>query len=405
MSDIALSPRAPSQVFSLPWIFGPRTDLAVSIGGMLAGFSLFFLFTTLGLSVLLVWFVWVIVLDTPHFFASYFRTYLDKEERQNSRALLIGTLAVFLIVPAVLILCGALYVAGVPRFRLPWNMFFSFVGVWAYYHVVRQHYGIMRLYNRKGGEFGTAEARLDAIMLYGALGLAFLGAVTGFNPIRRRIGLGSWPVVTDSFWSSPLDALSRLQIDQMAFYAAGFGVALLVARYAVFQAGKFMRGEPINLPKVVFIATVIFLHSFMAFSGLMPTTSVLAFTAVVTIYHDIQYFVVVWFYARNRYRKSPAPWRQYGLAGVLAKSFPLFLVAGIVTVSLPVWGASCLLNRVPVCATGAPFGPPTFMGQTAWILLFAWFTSGVQMHHYVLDQFIWRPSRSAQLRKQLKLES
>ena len=53
MSDIALSPRSPARTFSLPWIFGPRTDLIVSLGGMLAGFGLFFLFTTLGLSVLL----------------------------------------------------------------------------------------------------------------------------------------------------------------------------------------------------------------------------------------------------------------------------------------------------------------------------------------------------------------
>jgi hypothetical protein len=288
---------------------------------------------------------------------------------------------------------------------MPWNWFINLVSVWAYYHVVRQHYGIMRLYNRKGGEYGTAEFKLDAIVLYGTLGLAFLGVVTGFNPIRRRIGLGSWSPLPDTFWSSPFDTMARMPLDEIVFYLAGFGVALLVARYAVFQFGKFLRREPVNLPKVVFLSSVIFLHSFMAFSGLMPTTSALGFTAVVTIYHDIQYFFVVWFYAKNRYRKSPEPWRQFGLAGVLAKSFPLFLVAGILMVSLPLWGFGCLINRVPVCSSGVSFGTPTFMGETAWILLFAWFTSGVQMHHYVLDQFIWRPSRSAQLRKELKLET
>jgi hypothetical protein len=403
MTDIALSPRA-TPVFSTPWIFGPRTDFAVSIGGMMAGFALFFLFTVLGVPLLLVWLVWVVTLDTPHFFASYFRTYLDKEERRSSRRLLIGTLSVFLVGPVVFMACFGLYKSGFGSPRLPWTVFINGVSAWAYWHVMRQHYGILRLYNRKGGEFGTREAKMDAITLYGSLGLAFLGLLMSMPQARRRIGLGRWNPI-DNFWDHPAQTLATMGIDQIAFYAAGFAVAGLVAWYAVFQIGKFLRGEPINLPKVVFLTTVIFLHSFMAFSGMLAGRTVLGFTAIVTIYHDIQYFTVVWFYSKNRYRKSPNPRAQYGAAGWLSKSFPLFLVVGIVTVSLPIWGMGCAINRVPACATGAPLGPMTFMGDTAWVLIFAWLTSGFQMHHYVLDQFIWRPSRSAQLRKELKVEA
>jgi hypothetical protein len=405
MADITLTPRAPARVFSHPYIFGPRTDYVVSIGGMLAGFALFFMFLVLGWNVLWVWFVWVVTLDTPHFFASYFRTYLDKEERRQSRRLLVGSLSIFLLGPAVLLVCAALYGLDVAFYRAPWTMLFNFIGAWAYWHVTRQHYGIMRLYNRKAGEAGSAEAKLDSFTLYGTLGLAFVGFLMSFPPGRRRIGLGPLAPLPDNAWQSPLHTLATLPPDRILFLAAALGVGVLVTRYIVFQAAKFLRGEALNLPKLVFLATVIALHSFMGFSGLLPTTTILGFTAVITIYHDIQYFFVVWFYARNRYGKSPDPVRQYGAAGFLAKSFPLFLAVGILAISLPVWGFGCLINRVPVCASGLNFGGATFMHDSAWILAFAWITSGFQMHHYLLDQFIWRPSRSAQLRKELKLEA
>jgi hypothetical protein len=405
MADVTLVPRAPARVFSRPYLFGPHTDYVVSIGGMLAGLALFFMVSVLGWNALWVWFVWVVTLDTPHFYASYFRTYLDKVERRRSRRLLIASLSVFGVGPAVLLACAALYELDVAQFRLPWTAMIDFISVWAYWHVMRQHYGIMRLYNRKGGETGTAEAKLDAILLYGVLSFAFVAFLMSFPPARERIGLGPLTSLPAAIWQSPWEGLTMLPADRILYLAAALGATLFVTRYLAFQGTKFLRGAPLNLPKLVFLATVVGLHSFMGFSGMLPPTTILAFTAVITIYHDIQYFFVVWFYARNRYGKSPQPVRQYGTAGFLSKSFPLFLVAGILGISLPIWGFGCLIDRVPVCASGLKFGGSTFMGDTAWILAFAWITSGFQMHHYVLDQFIWRPSRNAQLRKELKLES
>jgi hypothetical protein len=405
LSDIALAPRAPAPVFSRPWIFGPRTDYVVSLGGMTAGFALFFLYAVLGWPVVLVWFVWVLAVDTPHLFASYFRTYLDKEERTHGRRLLIGTLAVFLVAPTVLLVSYALYGAGFGNPKLPWTMFLNVVSVWAYYHVVRQHYGILRLYNRKGGEFGTREAKLDALTLYGTTGLAYLGLVMQLPEGRQRLGLGPWMPIDAGIWTSPVSTIANLSPDQMVFFATVTGVVILTAHYVLFQVQKLARGEPVNLPKVVFLASVIALHGFMAFSGHLPGTTVIAFTAVTTIYHDVQYFFVVWFYSKNRYGKSAAPWRDYGLAGALSKSFPLVLLAGILALSLPMWGFGCAINRVAACASGPALGTMTFLGETTWVLVFIWLSSGFQMHHYVLDQFIWRPSRSAQLRKQLKLEA
>jgi hypothetical protein len=194
-----------------------------------------------------------------------------------------------------------------------------------------------------------------------------------------------------------------LPLGRAGFLVSGLAVGVVAVWYVAFQLGKFMRQEPINLPKVVFLATVIFLHGSLAFSGVLPS-EILGFIAIVTIYHDIQYFCIVWFHAKNRYGESPDPRRQYGIAGTLSKSFPLFLAAGIFLVSLPIWGFGCLINGVPVCATGPQLGSPTVLGDTAWVVVFVWLTTGFQMHHYILDQKIWKPSRSAQLRKDLNLE-
>jgi hypothetical protein len=142
LAEVSLSASAANSL-SRPFIFGPRSDLAVSLGGMAAGFALYALYTVIGLNVLLVWFVWVVTLDTPHFFASYFRTYLDKEERRQSWRLLIGSLGVFLVMPAVVALCWVLYAGGEVHYRMPLTLLLYAIGVWAYWHVMRQHYGIL----------------------------------------------------------------------------------------------------------------------------------------------------------------------------------------------------------------------------------------------------------------------
>jgi hypothetical protein len=113
--------------------------------------------------------VWVVVLDTPHFFATYFRTYLDKHEWLARRRFLVGSLAIFLVGPAMLFATWMLHSFGTANFKLPWRMWGVGVSLWAYFHITRQHYGFLRLYNRKNGELKTEEARLDAVVLYGTL--------------------------------------------------------------------------------------------------------------------------------------------------------------------------------------------------------------------------------------------
>jgi hypothetical protein len=392
MTDAGLTQESHTRAVAFPWVFSARQDLAVSLGGMAAGLSILGLHLFLHLNMVLVWFVWVVVLDTPHFFGTYFRTYLDKDEWRTRRPFLLGSLGVFLVGPVMLAASYGLHSAGVASFKLPWRFWGYGVSLWAYFHITRQHYGVLRLYNRKNREIGSDESRLDAAVLYGALGLAFVGLLLIHPDTRDVFGFKPWEQAAMGW-------------DKGLFYIAAAGVAALVIFQASFQIGKWMRGEPINLPKQIFLASVVALHSFVCFSGLLSGSTLLAFTAIVTINHDIQYLFIVWFYSNRHYRPEPSPARKFGAAGVLAQSFPLFYGAALLLVSAPVWGLGCAINRVDVCGPGTDAGAMTFMGDTTWILFFVMLTSGIQMHHYVLDMVIWRPSRSRNVRAGLGFEA
>ena len=106
MTDIHLQPGQSAgleRYFKMNWVFSARRDLVFLIGSVLAGWLIFGMYMLLGWNMILVWLIWVIVLDTPHFFATYSRTYLDKAARKQMPRLLILSLGVFLIGPAALI--------------------------------------------------------------------------------------------------------------------------------------------------------------------------------------------------------------------------------------------------------------------------------------------------------------
>src|SRR5262245_13888874 len=75
------------------WIISKRSDLLWFIGGALAGYAMFYLHAGLQLDMVTVWFLWVVFLDSPHFFGTYVRTYFDKEEFQARKKLLLGSIA------------------------------------------------------------------------------------------------------------------------------------------------------------------------------------------------------------------------------------------------------------------------------------------------------------------------
>lgn len=396
-----------SRYFSMNWVFSPSRDLIFLIGSVLAGWAIFGVYLLMGWNMLLVWFIWVIVLDTPHFFATYSRTYLDREARQQMRRLLIVSLGVFLIGPLAAVLSYALHGMGAEFWRTPWWLFLVGVSLWAYWHITRQHYGILRLYHRKNNEWGTLDARIDSWVLYGCLLVPFLAFLARHRGARRRVGLHEtvpWLPERES-GQSILGYVIDLRWEHLVVLATLIVVGTLLTVFVGRQIQRLMRGEKIALPKILFLAAVLPLHLYMCYSQHLLATGLLTFTMIITIYHDCQYLAIVWFYNQNRYggdQKEAA--KRFGLAAKISRNFILYLVFAIAAISLPIWGLGCLINRISVCSSGPAWGDQVLLGGTSWVVFYVMLTSGFQMHHYLLDQYIWRPSKSKTLREDLGME-
>ena len=103
------------------------------------------------------------------------------------------------------------------------------VGVWAYYHVVRQHYGFLVLYKVKNRDLAPADRILDQL---------FLGVMLVAPPylrffVRRPRELGlSFSLAATEPW----------------LWAA---VAAAVLAWGWRQSQRLLRGDPPNLPKLV----------------------------------------------------------------------------------------------------------------------------------------------------------
>ncbi len=288
----------PAQV-SFNWIVGKRVDLAAFIGGALAGYMVFFMHAGLGWDMLLIYLLFITFLDTPHFFGTYLRTYLDRAEFRVRRRFLLGSLLWLIAGPLVLFFCYGLYVAGVGRYMIPFDVFVLAVGIWAYWHVVRQHYGFMRLYQVKNGEMALKDRRRDGLLMHLGLTLPFVVFILRHPESRQAFGLtpqmpllpslaqlGGWAGVISGNW------IGRISWQYFAIAGCTLTIAGLIVDFVVRQAGKWRRGEALNAPKILLFTAVLPLHILVCFSAAVLTAPLITFSAFVTIYHDIQYHVL-----------------------------------------------------------------------------------------------------------------
>lgn len=397
--------------FSDNWIISPKYDLTWFMGSAIAGYMIFYMYAGLGWNMIAVWLVWVICLDSPHFFATYSRTYFDKEERRTRPQFLYGSLATFAVGPVAVLAAYLLHKAQSEHYMLPWNGFKIFVSLWAYWHITRQHYGFMKLYQRKNNERGERDLRLDSLLLYGALLLPFLALIARHPSARGRVDLPKDAAPFPSAWSEfgvfmPSKFFDNLTWEHWIVIITAAITLVLVILFIGRQWMKYRYGEAINLPKILYLLAVIPLHAFMCYNSAMLSTGLLTFTVIVTIYHDIQYLAIVWFYHRNRYHKTSGATARFGMAPRLSTSLWLFMGVAIL-LSVPLWAYGCAIHRIPLgmCEAIPHVGTQTFLGSEFEIVFFICLTAGLQMHHYVLDQVIWRPSRSQELRSDLQLEA
>src|SRR5829696_10512098 len=98
-----------ASTISLRWIIGARDDLIWFIGSVLSSYALLFLYVSGILPLIPMVALWAILIDAPHVFGTFSRTYFDRAERKSRARLLWGSLLFFAIGP-VMVLAGAGFV-------------------------------------------------------------------------------------------------------------------------------------------------------------------------------------------------------------------------------------------------------------------------------------------------------
>ncbi|MBI3208525.1 MAG: hypothetical protein HYZ37_06445 [Candidatus Solibacter usitatus] len=324
------------------WIIGRRADLALILGSPLAGYLYLILNVAFQLPFSWLWWVWSVGFDGTHIFAMATRTYLDAGERRKRGTLLWGSLLVFFSVGPLMVLAGLK--------ALLWIV----VGVWAYYHVMRQHYGFLMLYKLKNADLQskTQDGWFLMLMLTAPPFLRFFIRSPQELGIPERFALGRMiPGFEILFWT---------------------GLAALTASYLV----NLLREDSFNAPKLMLLGGVIPLHwltfHYMSWQASVPT---------VTIVHNLQYHALVWLHNQNKYAAGT---RLGTVPAAVTRSLMLYLAAGL---------AFSLLYRVP----------GYYLGQVS-DLAFGLFC-GFGLTHYYLDSRIWRLRSDPELAETLQLRA
>ncbi len=351
----ALDAHASSAKGTNVWIISRREDLVWFQGSALAGLLLVALFALAppltnatyapGHPAVIGLLLWGVFFDGTHVFGTYARSYLPPKEK--SRALLPNGWSWGLIAlgPTIAVVDHATCPQGPSQLgQAGWlfRTFLLFAYLWAYWHLVRQHYGFLVLYRRRAGE--SSSSRLDAIVLWAGCLYPYV-----------RYSLTNAYVTSGLPQTLPASLLAPLR----EFLDAGFALAALAL------AIGFVIRRPKLGPKHAFLAIVIAFH-LIVFSAL---DNLLTITAALTIFHNLQYHRIVWQYERGQGRVPAGGLLRYLALGVLLGS---------------VWYGPRII--------GAAIAPNDLVRNA--LLGFGW---GIAFHHYLVDGRIWRVRKHAEV--------
>lgn len=345
------------------WIVSQKDDLIWFIGSVVTSYAFLagnLLLVKLGMSVMILTWVWALGFDGPHVFGTISRTYADSEERRKRARLLYGSLSLFLLGPALVItdrLAGT-NVLG--------PAFFLFASVWAYYHLVKQHYGFMILYKKKNDDLAEIDNLIDRAFILLGMTYPFLHFLGHSVAARDRV---TFSTDGGAFWWLETMALSAFVVSAIMF--AGRLLQKLYLKMSV------------NVPKLLLLAAALPMH-WIVLRMLEPvapaSAGALAAVATLTIYHNIQYHRIIWFHNRNKYNRDRT--LSYGAASKISRSVWHYIGFALL------FGAFYHVPHYTVVV-------PDSIGAA-----FIW---GGAFIHYYLDGKIWRVRRDRQLNETLRM--
>jgi hypothetical protein len=357
------------------WIGGRRFDLFFFFGS--GGIAMLSGIVVLRWPQLLLplWIAWLWLVDGPHLVATWSRTYCHDEERAKRKTLLLASPLLF--VPGF----AALGLSNITGSSAPFVFFLAVAALWSFHHAVRQHFGVLAIYQRFANACPRAK-RIDSWFLYTVFWASFGLFLLSNAENRKIIGL----------------PISTISITRMLSIAIAGGVTILLIAYVIRTAIQFRQGisaRPALFVLLPAVATTLF--SFFVIGPFEPIAQniqtpeqVFMTVAMMTgVLHGMQYLGIV--FAANRRR-----WQAHD-SSVFARigHAPLLSYLLFVAVSVGYLGLNFARGASP---TGSFFAESTTAGK-----LFLCFYWGLFFHHYYLDQKIWRVSKDPVLQFELGL--
>ncbi len=332
---------APGVYRGQQWIISPFSDLFFFIGT-----PLFCLVTMLPLREFVdsqtIAFYALALFATGHHLPGFMRAYGDPELFSTFKEK-------FVIAPVVV-----LFVTALAQFNTLHGLFLM-VLVWEVWHLFMQHYGIMRIYDAKNKIFSRLNARLDWAMTLCAFVTVVIYSPEYFHRIldhNQRVGL-PFPSVELTFF-----------LKELLFY---FTMTVFAA-YLANLVHRTVTGQKISLPKMAVMATTVFI----IYYGWIHINDLVIGYAAFAVFHDIQYFAIVWVYNNNLVK------RQERTTKVLRTFFT--------TRTLPILAAYMLVSF----AYGSINMMEGFLKSEQAINVIEIFVITSTILHYYFDGFIWK---------------
>ncbi|MDM1380747.1 hypothetical protein [Myroides marinus] len=361
--------------------------------------------------------------DATHAFATYSRTYFDKEYYRENKSLLNKTLLVFLIGP-IFIFSIYTFNKSIEQASMAFTIFNRFALCFAYYHLIRQHWGFIALYRKKNGENDNLSKKLDGLLLFfGTLFPFTSGQIDNIQAthiaetMSKSISSDHWIIMGNYLIviglsliiASIIPQIKKLDlklniigliilscalfINLFVFYGIahvlkvisyialiGFLLTSLIYIYISFVNKKITFR---NYPKWLLLFSVIITYN-IAFHISLP---IFILYAAVTVFHNIQYHKIVHFHNVNKYKSTE--FKKHGFAVILTQKILVFITLAVLF---------NLVSYVPRIASAqmSVLLPNYILSTLFW---------GVAFHHYVLDSIIWRIKKDQKLNTALNINN
>lgn len=370
-----ITDQARPHAVSVRWIINAREDLIWFVGSVASSYALLILYVTGVLPLIPMVVGWAILIDAPHVFGTFSRTYFDRSEWKARKRLMLGSLLFFVVGP-LMVLAGLGF------------SFFFLAALWAYYHLVKQHYGFMVLYKKKNQDLAPLDNALDRLFLLFAFNYPFVAFIAGDPSAMARV---------PPFLRSSIDTVTVLLLA---------GTILIGCCWLIRQVQKAWLREPLNLPKYLLLAAAIPMHWFALLTP-MPNKPI-ALVAILTIYHNLQYHRLIWFHNQKYLERGhsvriegearTSAREKYGPAALISRRLLYYIAFGILF-GLLYQGPRQVLGYFGLRATHGDSTAQLPLGLQLGVAVL-W---GVAFIHYYLDSKIWRVRRDPSVGQALKM--